>query len=53
MIPCVYIKKTESNLAQENKVTAASNMDFIWDYEVSQDRRDKLNELKQAILGVN
>lgn len=49
----VYIKKIESNLAQGNKVAAASNMDFIWDYEVSQDRRDKLNELKQTILGVN
>jgi len=45
----VYIKKIENNLAQGNKVAAASDMNFIWDYEISQDRRDRLNQLKELI----
>lgn len=46
----VYIKKIEGNLTQGDKMAAANNLNFIWDYEVSQDRRDKLIELKNILL---
>ncbi|MFZ2390803.1 MAG: hypothetical protein WAW15_03225 [Minisyncoccales bacterium] len=46
----VYIKKIEDNLAKEDKMAAANNLNFIWDYEVSQDRRDRLTELKNILL---
>jgi hypothetical protein len=45
----VYIKKIESDLLKGNKASAKNNLLYIWDYEVSQDRRDKLTELKNTI----
>jgi len=45
----IYIQKIEANLAANDKTSALNNLDYIWDYEVSQDRRDKLIELKEQI----
>jgi len=45
----VYIKKIEDNLLKGDKASAEYNIWYIWDYEVDQDRRDKLTELKQTI----
>lgn len=45
----VYISRIETNLKDGNMNMAKQNLDFIWDFEVSQDRRDKLNELKRQI----
>ncbi|MFH1535565.1 MAG: hypothetical protein ABIC96_00635 [Patescibacteria group bacterium] len=45
----VYIKKIEANLATGDKEAAQNNLDTIWDYEVDQVRRDRLNELKTEI----
>ena len=49
----IYIKKIEINLAKGDKVSATNNLNYVWDYEVSEDRRDRLNELKQTIQGNN
>jgi len=46
----IYIKKIEENLAKENKEEALKNLNFIWDYEVSQDRRDRLIELRNQTI---
>ena len=45
----IYIKKIETNLLANDKAPALDNLNYIWDYEVSQDRRDKLTELKEQI----
>jgi len=45
----IYIQKIEADLAANNKTSALNNLDYIWDYEVSQDRRDRLVELKEQI----
>ncbi len=45
----IYIQKIEANLMSGDKISALNNLNFIWDYEVSQDRRDKLTELKEQI----
>jgi len=45
----VYIKKIEDNLLKGDKASAEYNIWYVWDYEVDQDRRDKLTELKQTI----
>lgn len=45
----IYIKKIEENLANNDKTSALNNLDYIWDYEISQDRRDKLTKLKNRI----
>lgn len=46
----IYIQKIETNLGSGDKQTALNNLNYIWDYELSQDRRDKLIELKTLIL---
>lgn len=46
----VYIKKIENNIASGDKNSAISNLNYVWDFEVSQDRRDRLNELKTELL---
>jgi hypothetical protein len=48
----VYIKKIENDIKEGDTQSALNNLNYIWDYELSQDRRDKLNELKQTLLGV-
>lgn len=45
----IYIAKIESNIAAGDKTAAQNNLKYIWDYEVSQDRRDKLNQLSSQI----
>lgn len=45
----VYIAKIEANIAAGDKTAARNNLKYIWDYEVSQDRRDKLNQLSSQI----
>jgi len=45
----IYIQKIEANLASNDKASALNNLNYIWDYEVSQDRRDKLTEFKEQI----
>lgn len=42
----IYIQRIENNLKNNNISLAKKNLDFIWDYEVSQDRRTTLNNLK-------
>jgi hypothetical protein len=48
----VYIKKIENDIKEGDTQSALNNLNYIWDYELGQDRRDKLNELKQTLLGV-
>lgn len=45
----VYIKKIQEALAKKDKKSAKENLDYVWDYEVSQDRRDTLTDLKNQI----
>jgi len=45
----VYIKKIKDAIAKNDKKSAKESLDFIWDYEVSSDRRAILNELKEKI----
>jgi len=42
----IYIRKIEADLAANDKISALNNLNYIWDYEVSPDRRQKLEELK-------
>lgn len=43
----IYIKKTEDAIAIKNKKAAEDAIAYIWDYEISQDRREKLIILKE------
>jgi hypothetical protein len=45
----IYIQKIQNNLKDNNIELAKQNLVFIWDYEVSQDRRDILNNLKTQL----
>ncbi len=45
-----YIKKTEADIQKGDKAAALNDLNYIWDYEISQDRRDKLTELRDSIL---
>ncbi len=45
----VYISKIKANIKDGNTALAKQNLDFIWDYEVSQDRRDALTALKKQV----
>lgn len=45
----VYIKKIETNVKDGNTNLAKQNLDFIWDYEVSADRRTILEDLKKQL----
>lgn len=45
----IYIEKIETNLAAGDKKSALKNLNYIWDFETSQDRRDKLTQLKNQI----
>lgn len=45
----VYISRIKTNLKDGNKNLAKQNLGYIWDYEISQDRRDTLTELKKQI----
>lgn len=45
----VYIKKIEINLLAGDKKVAQNNLNFIWDYEVDESRRNRLTELKDEI----
>lgn len=45
----IYIKKIEALIIAGDKQSAQNNLDTIWDYEVDQVRRDRLNELKVEI----
>lgn len=46
----VYIKKIEDDIASGDIDSAINNLYFIWDYEVSEDRRERLEELKSDLL---
>lgn len=46
----VYIKKIETNIQNNEKQIAINNLNFVWDYEVSDNRRAKLIELKEQIF---
>ena len=45
----VYISKIRTNIKDGNTNLAKQNLGFIWDYEVSQDRRDTLTNLKTQL----
>lgn len=45
----IYIQKIEASLVANDKTSALNNLNYIWDYEISQNRRDKLVELKEQI----
>lgn len=45
----VYISKIKTNIKDGNTVLAKQNLDFVWDYEVSQDRRDTLTSFKKQL----
>jgi len=45
----IYIKKAEADIQKGDKAAALNNINYIWDYEISQDRRDKLTELKDSL----
>lgn len=46
----IYIKKIEQNIAEKNKEEAEKNLRFITSgYELSQDRIDRINQLKLEI----
>lgn len=45
----IYIKKIRDALTKKDKKSAQDALAFIWDYEVSQDRRQILNDLKDQI----
>lgn len=46
----IYIKKVEADIEKGDKAAALNNLNEIFDYEISQDRRDKLVELRDSIL---
>lgn len=45
----VYISKIETNMKDGNIDTAKQNLEFIWDFEVNQGRRDILIDLKRQL----
>ena len=45
----VYISKIKTNLAGGNVNLAKQNLGFIWDYEISADRRATLDDLKKQL----
>ena len=45
----IYISRIKTNIKDGNTELAKQNLGFIWDYEVSQGRRDTLNELKKQL----
>lgn len=48
----IYIKKIEALIIAGDKQSAQNSLNTIWDYEVDQSRRDRLNELKTEIEGM-
>lgn len=48
----VYIKKISEALAKKDKKLVQENLDYIWDYEVSQDRRNTLINLKSQVANL-
>ena len=48
----VYIEKIEGSLEAQNKTEAQEFLDYIWDFEVSEERREQLIELKEQIKGL-
>ena len=49
LLAYVYIKKIEINIQNNDKQTATNNINFVWDYEMSENRRTRLLELKEQI----
>ena len=45
----IYISKIRINIKNNNTNLAKQNLNYIWDYEVSQDRRDELTNLKKQL----
>ncbi|MBU2542897.1 hypothetical protein KJ785_05050 [Patescibacteria group bacterium] len=45
----VYIERIKIAIKDEDKALAESRLGFIWDYEVSQDRRETLIELSETV----
>ncbi|MCX6706460.1 MAG: hypothetical protein NTV24_05190 [Candidatus Woesebacteria bacterium] len=45
----VYISKINTNIKNCETAMAKNNLAFIWDYEISQDRRDTLTSLKKQL----
>ena len=45
----VYISKIRTNIKNGNTTLAQQNLGFIWDFEISQDRRDILTDLKTQL----
>ena len=45
----VYISRIKTNLKEGNTALAKQNLGYIWDFEVSDDRRATFNELKTQI----
>jgi hypothetical protein len=48
----VYIKKIEINIQNNDKQSAINNLNLVWDYEMSDNRRARLIELKEQIFGI-
>lgn len=48
----LYIKKIEKSINENNSNKAARDLDYILGFEISQDRKDKLNSLKKKIGGL-
>ena len=48
----IYIKKIEASIATGDRKSAQNNLNAIWDYEVDETRRTRLNELKSEIEGM-
>ena len=44
----VYIEKIEGSLADNNKTQAQEFLNYIWDFEVSENRREQLVELRRT-----
>ena len=45
----IYISKINTNIKDGNVSLAKQNLNFIWDYEVSTDRREILNDFKKQL----
>lgn len=45
----VYIRKINADISAKDKTKAESDLNYIWDFEASQDRRDTLTDLKNKI----
>lgn len=45
----VYIKKIEGSIEAQNKTEAEEFLNYIWDFEVSEERREQLIELKEEM----